>query len=195
MRISKLILFAFIFIVLEQNQNSLAADLQYNLFDKSKPVGSLRFYKDVADGKEVAAVASPQFVDSFTIVPKGTPNFGFSNAAYWARIEIRDSAYVQKGFVVQIGFSSIQEVDCFFEQDSSLVSLKSGFLRRGEDRAMPFLSPAFSIPGQNGSSRILFLKIKSQTSLVLPVSVSSLLDSYIQDRTIQNTLGLYFGRC
>jgi signal transduction histidine kinase/CheY-like chemotaxis protein len=167
-----------------------------NLRFQNRAVGTIRFYKDDGCKRTLSEIASPAFVDSFATVPHETPNFGFSNAVYWARIDISDSSCTlsRQQLVLEAGVPSIHLVDCYCAADSGFIVGHSGFLQRGARRALPFLFPAFSIPpAANGNHEVVFLRFQSPTSLLLPISLHDEVAYAAHDRTVQNALGLYFG--
>jgi len=160
----------------------------------NRAAGTIRFFKDESRIKSISEIASSSFADSFTIVPRKTPNFGFSSAVYWARLDIWDSTCLSTALVLEAGVPSIQYVDCFYSTDTGFAVMKSGFLRRGNQRSSSFLFPAFLLtPSPKGRPRTLYVRFQSQTSLLLPISLRSETAYAAHDRNIQNALGLYFG--
>jgi signal transduction histidine kinase/ActR/RegA family two-component response regulator len=159
-----------------------------------RAVGTIRFYRDSGGRKTLSEISSPSFADSFTAASSRTPNFGFSSAVYWARLDIHDTACLRSRLVLETGVPSIQNVDFYRPTDSGFAALSSGFFQRGSLRALPYLFPAFLLtPERSAQARTLFLRFKSQTSLLLPVSLTSEAAYAVHDRNIQNALGLYFG--
>jgi len=152
-----------------------------------------RFYCDKQGKALPKEILSASFVDSFSTAVRGTPNFGFSRSIYWARVVLRDTSGCANKWVLETGVPGIHKADCYCAVDTGMVVAKSGFLRRGSLRALPYLYPSFSIPAFPHSQQVVYLRFESQTPLLLPFTLYHESGYAAHDRAVQTILALYFG--
>ncbi len=112
---------------------------------------------------------------------------------YWARLVLRDSSVQGDRWVLETGVPCIHKVDCFWVADTGIVMQRSGFLRRGPQRALQFLYPCFTLPSVPNGELTVYLRYESETPLMLPLTLYRESAYAKHDRAVQTVLAVYFG--
>ncbi len=72
-------------------------------------------------------VASPEMRSDFSYPDQESPNFGFSNSAYWLKFEVYDSLNSNVNWMLINHFLSLEDIRCYFKNDSGgFTEIRSG---------------------------------------------------------------------
>ncbi len=110
--------------------------------------------------------------DSAFMPPQGkVPNFGFSNAVYWARVELSSSRDTKVPVILEYGYTSADLVDFYLSSPSGkLEVLKTGDTRPSSSYPIIYRMPAWPVDLEPGRS-VLHVRIQSQGSIQFPLQI------------------------
>jgi signal transduction histidine kinase len=150
------------------------------LEDKS---GNLTF-KDILSGN------SSQFKQS----KEAIPHFGFSKSAFWFRFQTNDSSSAQRTWVCEIAMPIIHNVDFYITHPQGLIdSCKTGFANITSVNRSAYRNPSIEFVSNPGENRTVYVRIKTETSIIAPIKVFEKQHYIKSDRFKEFLLGLYFG--
>ncbi|HYX37488.1 MAG TPA: 7TM diverse intracellular signaling domain-containing protein [Oligoflexus sp.] len=135
---------------------------------------ALWFFEDVALTQTPDDLISPTFQTQFAPTDKRTPNFGFSNAQWWARILLRNTSTQPVTIYLTQDYALVDQID-FWRVDPTQGVVEH---RQAGDRVPQRLQqivsrvPSFKTQLPPGDSAIFF-RIKTQGSLIFDITAQS----------------------
>lgn len=139
-------------------------------------------------------IRQPEHGARFVPLTQTGNSFGFSRSAYWLRFSVRVSDAAQHTLLLELGHASIDDV-VFYAQESVGVysSVATGEARPFASREVPHRSFVFRLPAQSGQLRTHYLRLASEGSVQIPLSLWSA-NAFIEYLDRVNLLfGIYFG--
>ncbi|MFW5775030.1 MAG: 7TM diverse intracellular signaling domain-containing protein, partial [Chitinivibrionales bacterium] len=155
---------------------------------------SLMIFEDSSGDIAIEQILTSHGTYGFKPADSFAPNMGFSSSAFWLRLDIQDSSTRKKEWVVDLAMPSLHNVDFFITRDEDIIyRSKTGFLRDKVLCPTPYRNPALAFTSSMGRNTTVYARVKSQTPIILPVTIRER-NSYIEyDRMRDFFLGFYFG--
>jgi signal transduction histidine kinase len=122
----------------------------------------------------------------------GAMNFGITESTYWFRLSLKFLETQTQIF--QIHYSLLDYVDFYLIEENKLVKhIATGDALPFDSRVVKDKDFAFLYKGTQGQEATLLIKVKTNGTMVLPLTVTSI-ENYAQSEAIENIgYGLYFG--
>ena len=149
------------------------------------PTGSLVF-DDIQSGK---------FTQKFQPAINNVPIYGFSDSVFWIRIRLHNLNNLSGTWLLKQKFSNTHYIDFYQPADTnnSYSLIESGNLRLFKNRDIKNRHSVFRFALSPGSNKILYLRIKTATSVTINLQLESLtkfIESSQKDNFWQ---GLFYG--
>ncbi len=156
-------------------------------------VAFLEFLEDPGQKMELAdvrsAAAAPRFAP---LPPGGDVNFGYSRSAYWLRFTVRPLADIP--WLLEAAFPSLDRVEVFTPDGTGTWRRQSGGdLRPFSERPYPHRNLVFPLQLTKGEQQTLFLRVTSDGTLTVPLTLWAAEAFHSHDRESYALLSLYFG--
>jgi EAL domain-containing protein (putative c-di-GMP-specific phosphodiesterase class I)/GGDEF domain-containing protein len=123
-----------------------------------------------------------------------TPNFGYTDSAYWVHLRLTNRSNHRVDRVLEIAYPVIDYID-FYQVSSGKIEqqFKVGDKRPFSNRPIAHRNFVFplSLEAQGDSS--LFIKVKSSSSLQLPISIASERKFFASDQLDLIRMCVYYG--
>ncbi len=158
------------------------------------PVGALRVLQDPS-GSLLADQALVQLRrDSATRVETWPPTFGFSDGVYWFHLTAFNESHADARWLLVIEYALLDQLDLYVYDASGARTHQ-----RGGDRE-PFSSRRFShrhfnfaVEIPEGESRELLLRVDTESSVQVPLLLSTETEFLGRNQHWQFELGIYYG--
>jgi signal transduction histidine kinase len=123
----------------------------------------------------VAAVRSPEFAGQFAPSASALPVFGFSNAAYWARVAVHNASS-EPLWILTLSETLPEQVDYYLygEDGEEIAARKTGSSLPFDARDLPSANLAFRAPIPPGENATIYLRIAGQNPLRFPLALVTL---------------------
>jgi two-component system, sensor histidine kinase LadS len=158
------------------------------------PVGALRVLVD-EKGELLADQALAQLRrDTATRVETWPPTYGFSNGVYWFHLTAFNESHIDPRWLLVIEYALLDQIDLYVYDASGARTHQ-----RGGDRE-PFASRRFShrhfnfaVDIPKGESRELLLRVDTESSVQVPLLLSTETEFLERNQHWQLELGIYYG--
>lgn len=136
-----------------------------------------------------------EHAERFQLVPGTTDlNFGYTASAYWLRLTFLPETGAARDWLLEVAYPSLDHVEVYYRENNRLIHQHAGDLQPFAARPYPHRNLVFPIqltPG--GGEQQVFLRIRSEGSLTLPLTLRSLSAQHALDQNVYSALSLYFG--
>lgn len=143
-------------------------------------------------------VLTQQVAKRFKPHTRQTPNFGFTNSAYWAKVTIVSQSTQRKDWFLEIDYPLLDEVQVYAlggdsETSPPLKTWKVGDQQPFANRPLEHVNFVFPLSVAPRQSLTLLIRVKSEGTVQFPLALWS--NRAFVKHTNQHTLGLglYFG--
>ena len=131
---------------------------------------------------------------SWTKVTSGGVNFGFSHSSFWLRLKVQNDSPVSVNSVITAAYPLLDYVDFFLVRNGRVVNEnRMGDLRPFTVRDVAHPDFAFRIQQAPGDSDLVYIKVKSQGSIVFPLRLMQEKQFYEQSAKSSSFYLFYFG--
>ncbi len=123
-----------------------------------------------------------------------SPSFGYSKVPYWFRTELYNNSDATLSLALKLRAPNIDYLDFyFFNADGSTRHLQLGDQKKHRER--PVAAPGFIVPLTLAADErtILYIKMESQGSIDLPISLWQQDELAIQQQSFVIAQGIFFG--
>jgi hypothetical protein len=121
-------------------------------------------------------------------------NFGLTRDEIWLAFELSTSSRIQENAFLEIGHPSLDRVDFYLLSDGDLLSQQqSGDLQPFSDRPVNHRNHVFPIALLPDSDYQVFLRVRSEGTLTVPVTLWQGDGLWRSDQSAYAALGLYYG--
>lgn len=129
--------------------------------------GRFRFLRDATDTLTIDAVHKMKLQ---SLDPHADPNFGFDRATYWFRIDVNNQS-PEHEWLLEVSYAPLDEIDFFLQPDSgnTFIHKVSGDMFAISVRDIPHRHPAFTFSIQPGMRKFIYLRVKTTSSLQIPI--------------------------
>jgi len=165
--------------------NTLSGDIsiQDKIYWLKDTEGSLSF-KDVHSGKAAAA---------FRKNSEKTSNFGYSSAAYWIRIKIRQKKNLSRPWFLKLAYPHIDVIDFYqLKSDGTFRYIKTGDALPFSSRKMESRNFLFPLNSPEKTYTV-YLRLNSSGAINFPLSIIDSHTFHRQDHREQILYGILFG--
>lgn len=127
-------------------------------------------------------------LNTWQVSDNTTPDFGFTDSAYWFSFDIQNTSSTTKEFVLNYDYAAMDYISVYFFDNTNNLLLKQ--YHTGDQNlfsSRPIQHSTFAFPfllNQNDTLKV-YVKINSKGSVIMPVSVSS------KDQFYQNQILVY----
>ena len=158
----------------------LGKHLQY-LEDKT---GKLTLSEILDNGAKLPFV--PSVVDA--------PNFGFTESVYWLRFDLENHHPSVRIWLLESQYALVDELEAHLVYAKDRIkSFKSGYRVPFAQREVKHRNVIFNVPLDPGQKVRVYLRVKSESSMQLPLVLWSRQGLLAKDHEEQYILGLYYG--
>ncbi len=122
------------------------------------------------------------------------PNFGFSNSQFWFKILLQNESSIDDDYLIEIEFVGLDEVELFFlDKENQIKRVLTGDSFNFNSRPISHKNFIFPIKINPKESQIYYLRIKTESTITLPINVWNHKDFYTRDYKLLFLFGSFFG--
>lgn len=173
------------------------------ILTNSKEEYSLGRYLEILEDKgkkwSIQDVISPELSGNFVKSKRETPNFGYTNSAYWVRFKLKNDA-TGKEWLLEVGYPLLDRIELYIpaedltDQDNTgFVVKKTGDLLPFKERELKHQNFLFYLSVGSEKEQTLYLRIESEGSMQMPLTIRSSKNFTEKDHNERIALGLYYG--
>ena len=141
--------------------------------------------EDIVDGKKEA---------NFKPINDSIPNFGFTKSQFWIKIDLYNESKVDDDYLVEVEFAGLDDVELLFkDKQNKIIQYKTGDSLIFNSRQVSHKNFLFPIKINPTENQTYYLRVKSQTTLTIPINVWNHKDFYIRDYKLLFLFGSFFG--
>lgn len=139
-------------------------------------------------------LAQPEIARKFQAVPGSSDlNFGYTASTYWLRLKLAPEANAATRWLLEIGYPSVDEIKLYTRHGSAVIEETSGDLQIFSSRPFAHRNLIFPVDLTPDSEQTLYLRVSSQGSLTLPLTLWSPEALHTHDQVAYSAMALYFG--
>lgn len=170
--------------VVELGKGSGTADLQ----------GRVEYLVDPASELALADVRAPANAARFRPLPGPPATFGFARGTYWLHWRVTNRDHPEPDWVVVLRYALLDVVELsVLREDGTVQTLTSGDQVPFAQRGFPHRHPNFLVDLMRGESAELYLRVRSESSIQLPLEMRTS-ERFLADSTPEYLgLGVYYG--
>lgn len=125
---------------------------------------------------------------------KSAPDFGFTDSAFWVRFKVKNRIPEEKEWLLEIGLPLLDKIELYIPQASGGFAFKkAGRLLPFSEREIMDRNFLFRLPINPGDEQIYYLRFKTESVMILPITLLSKDRFYIKDDNEYIVLGIYYG--
>lgn len=130
----------------------------------------------------------------FKLLDQAEPNFGFDRRAFWFKIDVKNQSE-HHDWMLELAYAPIDTIDFFIQSESSgaWIHKTSGDMLPTHIRDIPHRLPLFTFNIAAGESKSIYLRIKTTSSVQVPITMwhrNAFVWTYFK---IQMLNGLFYG--
>jgi PAS domain S-box-containing protein len=164
----------------------------------SQEVYALGTHLDVLEDKTGSLtlndISGPALAGKFMPSPDEKPNWGFTPSVFWARFSLVGDFDADQQWLLELDYSLLDHVDIFVPRTDGSYQLK----KSGDH--LPFLEREYqnrnllvSLPRSAFSGSPIYLRVASESTISLPMTIWSARAFIKSDHNEQFMLGIYYG--
>jgi len=123
---------------------------------------------------------------------KRAPSFGFNKATHWFKIKLQNQSS-NKDWLVEIGYPPLDSIELFYQDSSGWHHKMDGDHFRISDREVKHRYVAFALQLPVTDTMTLYLKIRSKSSIQVPITIWSKEEFGNGQYRIQFVNGIFYG--
>ena len=153
-----------------------------------------QYLEDATNSLTFEQVSSAGQRDRFIPNQQATPNFGFTRSTYWFRFRLHNRSALEHRWLLEIQYPVLDEIDVYQIAPDGAVSMQhSGDLFPFSQRAVKQRSFLFNVPLTQGDEREFLIRIKTESSMQVPLALWSTQAFLEKNHDEQYILGVYYG--
>jgi len=159
--------------------NILNAANEIEIDDTTKKIylsKNIAILEDKNNSYTIKDILSPTLLAKFKMVKSHSPNYGYSQSTYWARIILKNISKKKskKYYFIELGYPLIDKVDLYNTRNNKIIStIKTGDTLHFNTRQINHKNFIFRIKLKKDDNHILFFKINSKGSVRFPLTLYS----------------------
>ena len=140
-------------------------------------------------------ISSSEFDSLFIPSQTATPNYGFTNSAYWVRLRVNNKASATTQWLLELSFPDMNQIELYtpLPGQSGFDTRKTGNLLPLSTRDIPHHNFVFNLTFPPQTEQVIYLRFENEGAMSLPLSLWS------SEAFIQKTygellkLGVFYG--
>ena len=160
------------------------------------PLGRhLAILEDKEDKWTIEDVSSTELSQKFFPNREKSPNFGFTDSAYWVRFNLKSTQEVKEKWLLELSYHSMDKVDLYIlDSSGKLIAEKEGGDRFPfRQREVKYRNFVFHLPTSPHFSQTIYLHLKTKGSMQFPLTIWSSTSFSNKIITEHYVLGIYYG--
>lgn len=157
---------------------------------------AVRYLEDPDRRLGIEQVANPARAAEFhpAVASNGEVNFGYSRSAYWLALPLRIATNAPRQWLLEIGYSSLDNVQVFMPLPGGGYSRQSaGDLQPFSERPFPHRNLVFPVSFSPEAAATIYLRVESAGSLTVPVTLWQPQTLHQHDQWNYALLSVYYG--
>ena len=168
-----------------------------NLVDGTEvyPLGLHLSYFEDRDGRHTLEdVRSGDSCHTFVDSDAAVPNFSFTNSPYWFQLDVTNQSSTVQNWLLESQYPLLDHINVYLVYpDDRVVTYRGGDKLPFEKRAIKHRNMMFKVPLAVGESVRIYIKVRTESSMQLPLVLRSPDSLLSQDHEEQYILGIYYG--
>jgi diguanylate cyclase (GGDEF)-like protein len=162
--------------------------------DRADLRGALTYFGDQAGALDLAAARRAEAQGAFEPVRALPATFGFADGTYWFHWRVDNVDHREDRWVVAVAYALLDDVELYVvHDDGSSRSHASGDSRPFATRALDHRHLTFPLQLAAGRSADLFLRVRSQSSIQVPIELMTV-EAFLARAPLEHLgLGIYYG--
>ncbi len=120
--------------------------------------------------------------------------FGFTDSAYWYRFQLRNADSSISDWILEVQYPLLDLIEVYLVYPGNrIVSLRSGDTMPFSQREIKHRNFSFPVSLARGEAATIFLRVKTESSMQMPLMLWSAKAFIAKDHEEQVGLGLYYG--
>ena len=163
--------------------------------DERVILGTLAEYIEDADSSlSIDQIKSPENGLVWQQITSETPNFGYTDSAYWVHIQLTNSRDQKVDHVVEIAYPVLDYIDYYLVSSGKVEQeYHVGDQRPFSNRPIAHRNFVFPVSLEARSNGSLYIKVKSSSSLQVPISIASEREFFASDQLDLIRMCVYYG--
>lgn len=156
--------------------------------DRIEIRGPIRHLRDPKAALSFADILKREF----PIQKDRTLNYGFDHAAHWLSVDVENKSS-NEDWLLEVAFAPLDSVDFYFHNDTAWIHKTAGDQLPMSVRDVLYPHPVFLFKVPQGEKATLFLRVRSTSSIQVPVFVWKHNSFITKSVTAQVLNGLFYG--
>jgi len=177
--------------------NSAHAADPVNLIEGTEvyPLGLNLSYFEDRDGRHTLDdVRSGDSCHTFVQSDAAVPNFSFTPSSYWFQFDLTNQSSAVENWLLESQYPLLDRINVYLVYpDNRVVTYRGGDKLPFEQRAVKHRNVMFNVPLAMGESVRVFIKVRTESSMQLPLVLRSPDSLRAKDHEEQYILGIYYG--
>lgn len=142
----------------------------------------------------IEQAASEEAAQRFIVQPDRTPNYGYSAAVHWVRLEIRNDT-AKSMWLLQTDYAPIDRLDIYVARSdgSSFTHTRLGDSAPFGDRPIANRSPTVQLLLEPGKQQTVYMRVETEGAMALPMKLYAPLAFTEREQSIYLLMGAYYG--
>ncbi len=127
---------------------------------------------------------------------KNVLNFGITHSAYWLKFEVINKSEISKNWIFQIQYPNFRKIEIFIIKNNKIKYVKKGGLIERKKKSFNksiFRYGTFHINLPQNKKYIIYIKVKSNASIILPIYFYTLKGFFRNEMSINSVNWVYIG--
>jgi len=156
-----------------------------------EPGPYLEILEDRGRDWSIEDVTSPEVSSHFIANSVDVPNFGFTESAYWVRLELQRQD-TEDEYYLEVGYPLIDHIEFFVFAGNNLIeTLESGDTLPFSHRARKYRNFLFTLPVAEHVT--IYMRFETESSMRLPLSIWKAGEFFSHVKQEEFVFGLYYG--
>jgi diguanylate cyclase (GGDEF)-like protein len=161
---------------------------------RAELAGRVQFLVDPDDRLAVADLRSAAYAHQFRPLPRLPATFGFASGTFWLHWRVTNRDHPAPDWVVAVRYALLDVVELtVVRPDGGMQVMSSGDLQPFTERALAHRHPNFLVALMPGDSADFYLRVRSQSSIQLPLEMLTSEAFLAASMPEHLGLGLYYG--
>ena len=138
------------------------------------PLGfHMEILEDPSAELTIEEVSSAAYASRFTPSQVAVPNYGYTDSAYWVRLNIYNQTLQTNYWLLDVGFANMQYVDLYspLPNGGGFTLKQSGTLRPLSTRDIFYPRIIFTLAIPNDSEQTIYMRFKNGASMTIPLTL------------------------
>lgn len=184
-------------VVLISSLGNAYAGQVLNLVDGTEnyPLGlHLSYFEDKEGRMSLQEVLEEETLQDFTPSTKAVPSFSFTKSSFWFRLDLHNQNSKLQRWLLESLYPPLDHINVYLiDANNNVVTYRGGDKLPFSKRAVKHRNVMFDVPLAAGESVRVYIKVRTEGSLQLPLALRSPRAMLAKDHEEQFALGLFYG--